>query len=58
MQQAWETVEEHVAGGAGVCTQRLKVHGGWLVRVTLSLPGHVEMSMAFVPDPQHEWDFE
>jgi len=33
-------------------TERMKIYGGWLVRV---FRGGISIALTFVPDPFHEW---
>ena len=37
-------------------TWRAKVPGGWLVLTTMPTTNETTHSMAFYPDPTHEWD--
>lgn len=49
MEHKWEPV---VLEGSGAWdTSRLKVFGGWIVRVN----GYDENTAVFVPDLKHEW---
>lgn len=42
----WEKIDE--------CTERARVHKGWLVR-HWSDDGGTRMAICFVPDPMHGW---
>ncbi len=38
-------------------TERLKVHGGWLVRISkFGWNMWNVVTMTFVPDPRHQWE--
>ena len=51
----WEVVDK-IYNGRHTLTERLKVHGGWLVRTFYNCSdGLGTCAMAFVPDPKHEW---
>jgi len=49
----WETLDNEGAT-LGLMTQRARVFGGWLVRVT----DGGSQSLAFVPDGEGRWDGE
>ena len=49
----WETLDNE-GGTLGLMTQRARVFGGWLVRVT----DGGSQSLAFVPDGEGRWDGE
>ena len=49
----WETLANEGAADA-LTTQRARVFGGWLVRVTAG----AAQSLAFVPDGEGRWDGE
>jgi hypothetical protein len=60
----WEMLEPEALGGSAYTrSQRAKVPGGWLVQIwdygtnSKGFSGRTsEYSMAFVPDPKHEWN--
>jgi hypothetical protein len=49
----WETLGNE-GGSLGLMTQRARVFGGWLVRVS----DGGSLSLAFVPDGEGRWDGE
>ena len=44
---------EYLPSNPGETINRAKVPGGWLVRENI---GMAAGTMAFVPDPKHEWN--
>ena len=56
MKAEWELVESH--GGGDASTWRMRVHGGWIVRVRWVGPkaGDMAMSICFVRDPLGDWE--
>ncbi len=49
----WETVESEYSHST---TSRMKVPGGWLIRVSeYVISVGVSVSVTFFPDPKHKW---
>lgn len=46
----WEEID--------VCTARMKVPGGWIVRSVLTRSTGVSVHQIFVPDPGHVWEIK
>jgi len=55
----WEEIFERNNSSCQFVTVRAKVIGGWIVRDSLcDIHSSIASSMAFVPDPDHEWTIE
>lgn len=52
MTLSWEII---VQDSPSESTQRLKVHGGWLVCRVNGIHIPQSMAMAFVADPEYKW---
>ncbi len=61
----WQKIrdsDEHAGTAAEVCSSRLKVPGGWIVRSVVTQygtnHGHsgVSVHQIFVPDKNHQWE--
>ena len=59
MTHKWEQITDETRDGVQEATERLRTPGGWLVRTAVGLKdgsAEIQMGVAFVPDPKHEWD--
>jgi hypothetical protein len=49
---------ERISSGNSICSDRLKVPGGWLVRSYLAYSTAGSVIQTLVPDPEHTWELK